>query len=323
MISALEFLRLDAAHAVAGVAIFVLAGTRIAPALLRLQQGFIAVKSHLGAAGPTLEVLERVHGLSKLIEISSPLSLEHEGFHAQIEIRDAIFAYDSNPIFKLSIDHLLISEGETIAIVGESGSGKSTLVDLLLGIIKPDSGEILINSMPPDRAISTWPGAIGYVPQTIFIRNGTVVDNVGFGYPHKEIETDQVKRALVESQLIDFVLTTPEQESHLVGDRGSRLSGGQRQRLGIARALYTNPKLLILDEATSALDGIVESEVSEAIRNLKSTSTVILIAHRLSTVKMADRVIYLENGQILASGTFEDLRLKVPNFDRLAKLSGL
>lgn len=321
-VSAVQFLRLDAAQAVAGLAIFLIAGTRIAPALLRLQQGFITIKSHIGVAGPTLEVVERVGSKQDLPRVDQPLNTIHDGFVPKINISNLQFRYSPNSSFGINISELTINPGETIAIVGPSGAGKSTFVDLLLGISIPDSGDILISSVSPEDAIAKWPGAIGYVPQTIHISNASVTANIGFGYKTEDIDMDCVSDSLISAQLIEFVSTLPEKLNTIVGDRGSKLSGGQRQRLGIARALYTKPKLLILDEATSALDGIVENDISLAISNIKSMMSIVLIAHRLSTVKLADKVIYMRDGKIEAMGSFEELRRIIPDFDKQAKLSG-
>jgi ABC-type multidrug transport system fused ATPase/permease subunit len=323
LVSALEFMRHDASHAVAGLAIFLIAGTRIAPALLRLQQGFITIKSHMGIAKSTLESLERVENYAELAPTHESLDLEHRGFTPDIRIKNLKFHYPGDSNFELSISDLDILPGEIVAIVGPSGSGKSTLVDLLLGVLTPISGEIEISKTKPESAISKWPGSIGYVPQEIYVSDASILENVGLGYSLDEINVQSVEDSVEQAQLMQLVQELPDGLNTNVGDRGSRLSGGQRQRLGIARSLYTKPKLLILDEATSALDGLTENDISTEISNLKSKMTVVLIAHRLSTVKLADRIIYVENGKIRAIGTFTDLRIAVPDFDKQAKLSGL
>jgi ABC-type multidrug transport system fused ATPase/permease subunit len=172
-------------------------------------------------------------------------------------------------------------------------------------------------------AISKWPGAIGYVPQDVMISNGTISENVSLGYPKESVKESLIWPALEVAQLAPFVKALPSQLETPVGDRGTKISGGQRQRLGIARAMFTNPQLLVLDEATSSLDGETESQISDAIHHMKGIRTVILIAHRLSTVREADVVLYLEDGKLVASGTFEEVRDKVPNFDHQATLMGL
>jgi ABC-type multidrug transport system fused ATPase/permease subunit len=322
-IAATQFLRQDASNAVAGLAIFLVAGTRLAPALLRLQQGFVSIKSHLGAAHPTLQALREVQEQPELDRRIEMIDRTHSGFSPAISISKLEFNYPDNENFKIWIDELSISPGEIVAIVGPSGSGKSTLLDLLLGILRPTSGVIEISGESPESAIGRWPGAIGYVPQEIYLSDKSLLENIGLGYSEPEIEMDSVKEAVENAQLKNFVEELVDGLATLAGDRGTRLSGGQKQRLGIARSLYTNPQLLILDEATSALDGVVEKEVSDAIGNLKSKMTIVLIAHRLSTVTIADRVIYMNAGRIVATGSFSEVRAKVPNFDKQAKLSGL
>ena len=177
--------------------------------------------------------------------------------------------------------------------------------------------------MRPIEAISTWPGAIAYVPQDILISSGTVLDNVAIGYEIGSVPMTQIVNALEVAQLSAFVSSLPAGIKTQVGDRGTLLSGGQRQRLGIARALLTSPKLIVLDEATSALDGQTEADFSEAINALKNSATVILVAHRLSTVRNADSIVYISEGIIKAQGTFDKIRLTVPDFEKQAQLMGL
>jgi ABC-type multidrug transport system fused ATPase/permease subunit len=184
-------------------------------------------------------------------------------------------------------------------------------------------GEVLISGKKPAEASHIWPGAIAYVPQDIAIASGTIRENVALGYP-REIATDElVLNALKVAGLDTFVQSLKDGIDTVVGERGTKISGGQRQRLGIARAMFTKPALLVLDEATSALDGETELQVSDAIRNLRGSTTVILIAHRLSTVRDADKVVYMADGRIVAAGTFEEVRSQVPDFDRQAVLMGL
>jgi ATP-binding cassette, subfamily B, bacterial PglK len=191
-----------------------------------------------------------------------------------------------------------------------------------LGIFQPDFGEVNISGLPPLLAINSWPGAIAYVPQDIVISNGTIRRNVGLGFPIDAATDEIVFNALKIAQLTDFVTELDKGIDSEVGIRGTKMSGGQRQRLGIARAMFTNPKLLVLDEATSSLDGITEFAISEAINALKGSVTVIMIAHRLSTARSADLVVYIDRGRLIASGSFEDVRAQVPDFDQQAKLIG-
>jgi ABC-type bacteriocin/lantibiotic exporter with double-glycine peptidase domain len=196
-------------------------------------------------------------------------------------------------------------------------------VDTLLGVLKPNSGEVTISKLSPLDASQKWAGAISYLPQEIFISQGSVRENICLGYPIEIATDERIMRCLRLASLDEFVLGLPGGLDAKVGEKGAQLSGGQRQRLGIARALFTNSTLLVLDEATSALDAETEASVSQAIAALKGETTVVMIAHRLSTVRNADIVYYLADGKLVASGSFEEVRASVPNFDEQAKLMGL
>ncbi len=323
LISAAQFLLQDAAHAVATLSVFLVAGTRIAPAVLRVQQGAIQVRSSLGSAKPTLDLILELKNIEVLENATDQIDTMHAGFTPEAILRNVTFQYPgslSPAIFQANLE---IKKGTVVAIVGPSGAGKTTLIDLILGVLEPDDGAVKISNTPASEVPKTWPGAISYVPQDVMISNGTIRSNITLGFPDSEATDKLVDEAIVTAQLVEFVNSLPDGENTRVGDRGSSLSGGQRQRLGIARALFTKPKLLVLDEATSALDGETEANISAAIGALKGDVTVILIAHRLSTVRDADKVVYLEGGQIIAEGTFDEVRNAVPNFDRQASLMGL
>jgi ABC-type multidrug transport system fused ATPase/permease subunit len=216
-----------------------------------------------------------------------------------------------------------IKPGEFIAIVGPSGSGKTTIADLILGILKPKSGQVFISGKPSDTAMMKWPGAIAYVPQDILLIQGTIKENILLGIEEDAISNERIDEVIRIAELTDFIRTLPDGINSQIGERGAKLSGGQRQRVGLARALVTNPKLIVLDEATSALDGMTEEIITNSISELKGIVTVIVIAHRLSTVREADRVLYLQEGKVIAEGRFDDVRNSVPNFDKQAKLMGL
>ena len=193
----------------------------------------------------------------------------------------------------------------------------------MLGVITPTSGKVEISGVCPRKAITNFPGAISYVPQDIYIVSGSILENIVLGYPLDEVDMSEVERAIKLSSLSQYIENLPRGINHQVGENGDKLSGGQRQRLALARALYSNPKILILDEATSSLDGETEAEIAESIRSLKGEITVVMIAHRLSTVRSADVVIYLNDGKIVSTGTFEKVRLEVKEFENQAKLMGL
>lgn len=323
VMGAAQFALQDSSRAVANLLVFMAAGTRIAPAILRVQQGLIGIKSGLGRAQPTLELFTLLNGKESLTEEDNILGFDHYEFTPDIDVNSVSFRYSENSNYAIKDISFKVESGQTVAIVGASGSGKSTLIDILLGVLTPESGEILISGIQPAEAIKKWPGSIGYVPQETFILNGSIEDNIKMGFDLVPNEISLINNCLLLSHLSDFVESLPQGTKTYVGDKGVKISGGQKQRLGIARALFTNPKLLVLDEATSSLDGKTESDITDSIKELKGSVTVILIAHRLSSIRYADKVIYIDKGKIVAEGTFEEVRKKAPDFDKQAELMGL
>ena len=323
IISAVQFTTQEAAHAVAVLSIFLAASTRIGPAVLRIQQGAISIKSSLGAATPTLELIELLGDALPIENVDDNVHTTHDGFSSAVELHNVSFKYPSKNYPAVKEVSLNIEKGEIVALVGPSGAGKTTIVDVLLGVLTADSGQVLISGLPPLLCIAKWPGAISYVPQDVMISNGTIRENVGMGYPPAMATDELVWDALEIAQLDDFVKALPKGLDTPVGDRGTSISGGQRQRLGIARAMFTKPLLLVLDEATSSLDGETEANISDAIHAMRGSVTVLMIAHRLSTVRNADVVAYMAAGEVISTGTFEEVRLAVPDFDRQAALMGL
>ena len=208
----------------------------------------------------------------------------------------------------------------TIGIVGGTGAGKTTLVDLILGLLMPDAGQIIVDGEPLTADnMHRWRRSIGYVPQTIYLTDSSVAQNIAFGVPEEAIDPEAMERAARAAALHDFVMEEmPQQYDTIVGERGVRLSGGQRQRIGIARALYHDPSLLIFDEATSALDNLTERAVMDAVQRIRNTKTVIMIAHRLSTIRKCDRIFLLEHGTVQASGSYEDLVDENETFRKMA-----
>ena len=293
IVSILQFNLNDSSRAVAMLALFIAASTRVAPAILRIQQGFVQLKGFVGTSKPTFDLISSLSNISKKATNSSKDQQTLIPFSPDVQIRDLSFRYANASIDVLSQINMKLDAGKTLAIVGASGAGKSTLVDLILGVLNPSSGEVLISGMSPLLAIREYAGEIAYVPQDVSITDGSIKENITIGYDEGEFSDHQILEAISLAQLDDFVSNSKYGINSQVGDRGTSLSGGQRQRLGIARALVSKPKLLILDEATSSLDAESEARISEAIRNLKGHVTVVVVAHRLSTVRHADQIIYM------------------------------
>jgi ABC-type multidrug transport system fused ATPase/permease subunit len=291
---------------------------------LRIQQGIVGLNNSWGIAGSTLSLIEELKSVISPSGISaSRFSDSHESFVAGLSLKGVNFQYPLAKEPTLRNISLEVKPGESIALVGPSGSGKTTLIDLMLGLLIPDSGSVFLSGVNPSQAILQWPGAIGYVPQDIYISNATVGENVALGFPIEEIHESKIWSTLEQAQIASFILTLDQGLATNLGDRGVKLSGGQKQRLGIARALLTKPRILFLDEATSALDSQTEHDVSEAINSLQGEVTLIFIAHRLSTAKRADRVIYISAGEILAQGSFDEVKRAVPDFQKQAELMDL
>lgn len=322
LIGAVQFAFQDASQAIATLAIFLAAGTRIAPAVLRLQQGSIYIKNGLGLSTPTLDLIDSLGSAPILENIDDSVDVIHDGFVSEIEVKNVTLTYPGKQTPAILDVSMTIPAGTSIAFVGPSGAGKTTFIDILLGILNPDVGHVTISGLSPLEAIAKWPGAISYVPQDVVISAGTIRENVALGYPIEEATDELVLEALKVAHLDTFVQELPDGIDTQVGERGARISGGQRQRLGIARAMFTRPHLLVLDEATSSLDGETEANISDAIHALRGITTVVIIAHRLSTVRDAERVIYLSQGKVVSTGTFDEVRKTVHDFDQQAKIMG-
>lgn len=322
LVSTFQFMQYDAKHAIATLTVFLAAGSRISPAVLRVQQGLISIKNNLGGAQTALKLVNQLQA-SQLPVIDSAPIFKHPNFNPEVILKDVEFKYAKLDLFNMGPINLKIDAGTVVAVVGASGSGKTTLADLILGAIHPSSGSVSISGQDPAETILMSPGAIAYVPQDIQIFKGDVIANIAFGYDFDESFMAAIYSSLETAQLSEVISELPSGLYTELGDKGFRLSGGQRQRLGIARALFTSPRLIVLDEATSALDGKTEDEISTAISRLKGETTVILIAHRLASVRNADSVIYMAEGKVIAQGTFEEIKNAVPDFAQQAKLMGL
>ena len=237
-----------------------------------------------------------------------------------IELRNVSFRYSGGNSDAVHNVSLTIDKGQSVAFVGASGAGKSTLIDIFLGLLSPCSGEVCVDGEVISECLDTWRSNIGYVPQDSFLRDETLRHNIAFATPDHLIDDKAVNRAIQVARLSDVVKMMPQGVNTEIGERGVRLSGGQRQRMNIARALYNDPDILIMDEATSALDGETEAEISKAVEELSGEKTIILIAHRLSTVKKCDCVYFMADGKIHDSGSLQELLERNDKFNKMAGL---
>jgi ABC-type multidrug transport system fused ATPase/permease subunit len=323
VLCAIEFISSDATHAIAVLSVFLTAATRIAPAVLRIQTGLVTIKSNLAISERTLNLYNKFINQNSLQKPNSSHEPRISIFEPRIEIKDLSFKYPGSESPTINNVSLSIEPGTVTALVGPSGGGKSTLADLILGLRAPSAGEIKISGMNSNLAVKRWSGEIGYVPQTVYLSSTSLLENIALGIDPHEVDINALNSAIKKSQLEDFVRNSADGVRTLLRSDGSNLSGGQKQRIGLARALYSNPKLLILDEATSALDGRTESAITDVLFNLRGEVTVVIIAHRLSTIVNADQVILIENGSVQASGTFHEIREASKDFAELTKLMHL
>ena len=328
-IAGLQFLLNDTSRAVGNLALFLAASTRISPAVLRIQQGFVQIKSAMGGGESTLKLIETTGDVSlNLVEENESHNSKSavnskDVFVPSVDFKNVTFQYSPEAKMKIESLNLKIKPYDFVAFVGPSGAGKSTLIDLLFGLLSPKNGEVLIGGVSSRLALGIWPGECGYVPQNVIIHKGSVISNLLMGLERDEETEKRAMELLKMVDMYDAIMLLDGGLDAVIDERGGNLSGGQRQRLGIARALMTNPKLLVMDESTSMLDATSEKAITDSLISLREKVTLIVIAHRLSTVKSAERLFYIENGQILAEGNFESLRSQVKDFDIQAKLMGL
>lgn len=330
LLTAALFVTRDAVAAVGTLALFLAAASRVMPSLLRLQGAALTIRGSAGGAAPTFALAAELGtptdpaGTTVMpLLIRERIAQGHPDFRANVEVLGVSVTYAGSVTPALHDVSLSISHGEAIALVGKSGAGKSTLADVILGVVRPDSGRVLVGGMSPPEAIDRWPGGISYVPQDVVLANDTVRANVALGLPREAIDDDLVWEALERAQFSRYLAGEREGLDTPIGERGIRLSGGQRQRLGVARALFTKPSLLVLDEATSSLDAETEKDITATMTAMRDRVTTIVIAHRLSTVRHVDRLAYLENGLLVACLPFDEMTQAVAAFRRQADLMGL
>jgi ATP-binding cassette subfamily C protein len=251
---------------------------------------------------------------------SSPTT-SNQPFQGSLQVQDLSFRYPDASRDALSDVSLSIHAGECIGIAGPTGSGKSTLVDLMLGLLEPSRGRVTIDGRDLKEMLPEWQGQLGYVPQHIYLMDDSFVANVAFGVPQTQVDRTRVETALEGAQLGAFVRGLPNGIDTVIGERGTRLSGGERQRVGIARALYRDPSFVLFDEATSALDNRTERDVIQAVDALRGRKTLVLIAHRLSTIQKCDRIVFIQAGKLVASGSYERLLQECEGFRALVEAS--
>jgi ATP-binding cassette, subfamily B, bacterial PglK len=303
----------DASQVIPVVGLYAFAGYRLMPALQQIYRHVTKARFH------TAVVATVKHDLG-LASAKFPDTVERIVFREGLELKNISFKYPTAKETLLNNLSLTIKRNASVAFVGSTGSGKTTIVDLLLGLLPPDRGHLLIDGQRlSEDNLRSWQANLGYVPQSIFLSDGTIAQNIAFGIAKDKVDMEAVIKAATIANLHEFVSSLPEGYNTIVGERGVRLSGGQRQRIGIARALYHDPSVLILDEATSALDTVTEEAVFQAIKNVMGTKTVIMIAHRISTVRDCDTIFVLDRGRIVAQGSYRDLLLSSPLFQALAR----
>jgi ABC-type multidrug transport system fused ATPase/permease subunit len=321
LIAFVVFATKDSTSAVASLAVFTAAATRIGPSVLRLQQSLLLIGGSKGVASGTLKLFEEIDftDQTKRKESNAGPESSYENFIPIVAFENVTFNYSDSPEILLDKVSLEFEPGKIIAVTGPSGAGKTTFVDLMLGLLTPISGKVSISNMDPLEAFKIWPGACAYVSQDVPILNGTLAENVCMGYEYTSALDSRILSSISRASLLDFSNSLPFGIHTKILEDGSNLSGGQKRRIGIARALFTNPQLLVLDEPTNGLDVETELEIISVIQSLSISATVILVTHNYSVLKHIDDIMYLEAGKIKTRGNF--LQIK-EYLDSRNKLSG-
>ncbi len=291
---------------------------RLLPALQQSYAAWASIAGNEGALHDTIQLLDQP--LPAELSESPPAPLE---FVRSIRFERVRFRYSADGPWVLDGLTLLIPKGARIGFVGSTGGGKSTALDLLMSLLSPTEGELLVDDEPVQGPrVRAWQRAIAHVPQSIYLSDSTFAENIAFGVPPETIDRDRVMQAACAAQIADFIESRPDRYDTRVGERGIRLSGGQRQRIGIARALYKRASVLVLDEATSALDNLTEQSVLDAIGGLDRELTILIIAHRLTTVRRCDTIVELERGVVVSQGTYEELLERSRSFRQMVEATG-
>lgn len=292
-----------------------LGAQRLLPALQQIYSAWASIAGSRASLAGTIELLDQPLPADVLQPATAPLR-----FQKDIRFNAVRFRYTNDGPWVLDGLNLVIPKGARVGFVGSTGSGKSTTLDLLMGLLMPTQGALLVDGNPiRGKRIRAWQRTIAHVPQNIFLADTTLAENIAFGVPRGDIDMDRVRQVARQAQIAEFIESRPEGYNAYVGERGIRLSGGQRQRIGIARALYKQATVLVFDEATSALDNATEQSVMDAIAALNRDLTVLLIAHRLTTVRRCDSIVELEGGRVVAQGTYDQLLERSPSFRNIAR----
>ena len=302
---------------IATLGLFGMAALRLMPSLNRLLTSATDIRRRAAYIGAVHEAFSPDNSENTFDHANTGSDMP---FESKLELRNLSYVYPETDSFALNDFSLTIKKGSSVGFVGHSGAGKSTLMDIILGLLNPTSGHMLIDGKDAFENISGWQRKIGFVPQHVFIMDDNIRRNVAFGIDDEQINEERMAEIMKLTRLDEFVSGLPDGLSTMLGEHGTRLSGGQRQRVAIARALYRNPEVMVFDEATSALDNITEKEISTAIQLLSGDKTIITVAHRLSTVQNCDQIVFMKEGAIVATGTFDDLARENEDFRKLAML---
>ena len=321
VLTAVTLARGDSATTLTTLALFLAAGFRMLPSLIRIVGAMQAIRT----GSPAVQlVLDDVRSTDLLdAPPDDPRETHRTPLHSRLDVEDVTYRYPNSTATVLDGVSLSVTAGTSVALVGTSGAGKTTLVDVVLGLHQPERGRVLVDGVPIDHDLAAWQRSIGLVPQDVYLIDDTLRANIALGEPDEMVDQERMAQAVRMAQLDDHVASLPDGLDTFVGERGARMSGGQRQRLGMARALYRRPDVLVLDEATSSLDNETERRISDVISTLHGTMTVLVVAHRLSTVRSCDQVVLLEGGRVTAVGTFDEVCERSASFAHLVRLGRL
>lgn len=295
------YMGVDSKYFITTLSAFAVAAFRMLPSFNRIASNLSIIMFNKASVDAVYEDLKQVENLME-IQQNAP-SEERLKYKESIIVKDVCFTYLGTDAEVLCDVNLRIPKNRAVALIGPSGAGKTTLADIILGVLHPTGGSVMVDGIDIFEHLRGWQQNLGYIPQNIYLMDDTIRNNIAFGVPENEIDDEQIKRVIKEAQLDGFIQTLPDRLQTVVGELGVRLSGGQRQRIGIARALYTDPEILVLDEATSALDNDTETAVMEAIEHLSGSKTMIIIAHRLTTIRNCEIVYEVKNGTAILQKT--------------------